>query len=78
MSVRFYSAVRQDVPAPDVMTNAQHMPWMLDEYETITNGRYPAMLLKTGRNGRLLGAERLPDTALSTYLKPAARNEYSD
>ncbi len=24
-----------DVPAPDVMTNAQHMLWMLDEYETI-------------------------------------------
>ncbi len=23
-----------DVPAPDVMTNAQHMLWMLDEYET--------------------------------------------
>lgn len=30
-----------DVPAPDVMTNAQHMLWMLDEYETITGGRYP-------------------------------------
>ncbi|MCK5454045.1 MAG: glutamate dehydrogenase, partial [Calditrichia bacterium] len=23
-----------DVPAPDVMTNAQHMLWMLDEFET--------------------------------------------
>jgi glutamate dehydrogenase (NAD(P)+) len=34
----------QDVPAPDVMTNAQHMLWMLDEYETLTNGRYPAMI----------------------------------
>ena len=27
-----------DVPAPDVMTNGQHMLWMLDEYETITGG----------------------------------------
>jgi glutamate dehydrogenase len=34
----------RDVPAPDVMTNAQHMLWMLDEYETITGGRYPGMI----------------------------------
>ncbi len=33
-----------DVPAPDVMTNAQHMLWMLDEYETIHGGRYPGMI----------------------------------
>ncbi len=33
-----------DVPAPDVMSNAQHMLWMLDEYETIVNGRYPGMI----------------------------------
>ena len=33
-----------DVPAPDVMTNSQHMLWMLDEYETITGGRYPGMI----------------------------------
>lgn len=33
-----------DVPAPDVMTNAQHMLWMLDEYETIAGGRYPGMI----------------------------------
>lgn len=31
----------RDVPAPDVMTTAQHMLWMLDEYEVITGGRYP-------------------------------------
>ena len=34
----------QDVPAPDVMTNAQHMLWMMDEYETITGARYPGMI----------------------------------
>jgi len=33
-----------DVPAPDVMTNAQHMIWMLDEYEMIMGGRYPGMI----------------------------------
>jgi len=33
-----------DVPAPDVMTNAQHMLWMLDEYETIHGARYPGFI----------------------------------
>jgi glutamate dehydrogenase (NAD(P)+) len=27
-----------DVPAPDVMTSAQHMLWMLDEFETLHHG----------------------------------------
>jgi glutamate dehydrogenase len=34
----------RDVPAPDVMTNAQHMLWMLDEYETIRGERYPGTI----------------------------------
>lgn len=33
-----------DVPAPDVMTNPQHMLWMLDEYEVITGGKYPGTI----------------------------------
>ncbi len=33
-----------DVPAPDVMTNANHMLWMLDEFETIHGGRYPGFI----------------------------------
>lgn len=33
-----------DVPAPDVMTNGQHMMWMLDEYETITGQHFPGMI----------------------------------
>ena len=33
-----------DVPAPDVMTSAQHMLWMLDEYETIEGGRFPGFI----------------------------------
>jgi glutamate dehydrogenase len=33
-----------DVPAPDIMTGAQHMLWMLDEYETIQGARYPGFI----------------------------------
>jgi glutamate dehydrogenase (NAD(P)+) len=33
-----------DVPAPDVMTNGQHMLWMLDEFETIHGGRFPGFI----------------------------------
>jgi len=33
-----------DVPAPDVMTNAQHMLWMLDEYEAIHGAKYPGFI----------------------------------
>jgi glutamate dehydrogenase len=32
------------VPAPDVMTNAQHMLWILDEFEQIHGGRYPGFI----------------------------------
>jgi glutamate dehydrogenase (NAD(P)+) len=34
----------QDVPAPDVMTSAQHMLWMLDEFETIKGARKPGFI----------------------------------
>lgn len=33
-----------DVPAPDVMTNPQHMLWMLDEFEAIHGNRYPGFI----------------------------------
>ncbi len=33
-----------DVPAPDVMTSAQHMLWMLDEYGLIHGGYYPGFI----------------------------------
>ncbi|MDD2455520.1 MAG: Glu/Leu/Phe/Val dehydrogenase [Kiritimatiellae bacterium] len=33
-----------DVPAPDVMTNGQHMLWILDEFETIHGGRFPGFI----------------------------------
>jgi len=34
----------RDVPAPDVMTSAQHMLWMLDEYEAIQGMRRPGLI----------------------------------
>jgi len=34
----------RDVPAPDVMTNAQHMLWMMDEYEVIHGSKYPGVI----------------------------------
>jgi len=33
-----------DIPAPDVMTSAQHMLWMLDEYETIHGTKNPGFI----------------------------------
>jgi glutamate dehydrogenase len=33
-----------DVPAPDIMTSAQHMLWMLDEYEAIRGEKYPGFI----------------------------------
>ena len=34
----------RDVPAPDVMTNPQHMLWMMDEYEAMKGDRYPGVI----------------------------------
>jgi len=33
-----------DIPAPDVMTNSQHMLCMLDEYEVIHGAKYPGFI----------------------------------
>jgi len=33
-----------DVPAPDVMTSAQHMLWMLDEFEAIHGSKQPGFI----------------------------------
>ena len=48
-----------DVPAPDVMTSAKHMLWMLDEFETIHGGRYPGVITgkPVGMGGSLGGTE---------------------
>jgi glutamate dehydrogenase (NAD(P)+) len=44
----------QDVPAPDVMTNPQHMVWIMDEFEKLTGGHYPGMI--TGKPVELGGS----------------------
>ncbi len=44
----------QDVPAPDVMTNPQHMIWIMDEYEKLVGGRYPGVI--TGKPVELGGS----------------------
>jgi glutamate dehydrogenase (NAD(P)+) len=44
----------QDVPAPDVMTNPQHMVWIMDEFEKITGGHYPGAI--TGKPVELGGS----------------------
>jgi glutamate dehydrogenase (NAD(P)+) len=33
-----------DVPAPDIMTSAQHMLWMLDEFEAMRGEKYPGFI----------------------------------
>jgi glutamate dehydrogenase len=48
-----------DIPAPDVMTNAQHMLWMLDEYEAIHGSKQPGFITgkPVGMGGSLGRAE---------------------
>lgn len=41
----------RDVPSPDIMTNSQHMTWMLDEYEAMVGEHAPAAI-----TGKSLGA----------------------
>ncbi len=43
-----------DVPAPDLMTNPQHMVWMLDEYEVIHGTKSPGFI--TGKPVSLGGS----------------------
>lgn len=48
-----------DIPAPEVMTNAQHMLWMVDEYEVISGSRQPGVITgkPVGMGGSLGRAE---------------------
>jgi glutamate dehydrogenase (NAD(P)+) len=48
-----------DVPAPDVMTTAQHMLWMLDEFENIHGAKLPGFITgkPVGMGGSLGRAE---------------------
>ena len=44
----------RDIPAPDIMTNSQHMLWMMDEYQTIFGAQYPGII--TGKPVELGGS----------------------
>jgi len=48
----------RDVPAPDVMTSAQHMLWMLDEFEAIHGAAAGLHHRQAGRDGRLARTHR--------------------
>lgn len=74
---QLYSQVgpNTDVPAPDVMTNGQHMVWILDEYEAIAGGRYPGMI--TGKPvgmGGSLGRTEATGYGVVYVLKDLLRN----
>jgi len=63
-----------DVPAPDIMTNAQHMIWMLDEYEKILGSRFPGMI--TGKPvglGGSLGRTQATGYGLVYTIREALR-----
>jgi glutamate dehydrogenase len=44
-----------DVPAPDIMSSAQHMLWMLDEFEVLHGKKYPGFI--TGKPVELGGSQ---------------------
>jgi len=63
-----------DVPAPDIMTNSQHMLWMLDEFETIHGGHYPGTI--TGKPvgmGGSLGRTEATGYGVITALREALK-----
>ncbi len=64
-----------DVPAPDVMSSGKHMLWMLDEYETIHNGKYPGFI--TGKpvgQGGSLGRTEATGFGVMFVLREALRH----
>ena len=63
-----------DVPAPDVMTNGQHMLWMLDEFEAINGARLPGFI--TGKPvgmGGSLGRKEATGFGLVFTLREALK-----
>lgn len=65
----------QDIPAPDVMTNAQHMLWMLDEYELIHGGHFPGFI--TGKPvgmGGSLGRKEATGYGVIFTVREALKN----
>jgi len=68
-----------DVPGPDIMTDAQHMLWMLDEYETITGIRSPGLI--TGKPismGGSLGRKEATGYGVIITLREALKEKGID
>lgn len=64
----------RDVPAPDVMTSAQHMLWMLDEYETMHGQRLPGFITgKPVSMGGSLGRREATGYGLVFTIREALR-----
>ncbi len=69
----------QDVPAPDVMTTAQHMIWMMDEYEVLAGAKYPGVI--TGKPvgiGGSLGRVEATGYGVIFTLREALKEEDVD
>lgn len=70
--------VQQDIPAPDVYTNATIMAWMADEYAVITRRHEPGMI--TGKpiqlNGSLGRTSATGQGALFSLNEYARRNNW--
>ncbi|MCP4568815.1 MAG: Glu/Leu/Phe/Val dehydrogenase [FCB group bacterium] len=63
-----------DIPGPDIFTNAQHMLWMMDEYEAVSGGKYPGVI--TGKPigmGGALGRIEAPGYGLVFTLREALK-----
>jgi len=69
----------RDVPAPDVMTNSQHMLWMMDEYQAIFGAQYPGVI--TGKPvdlGGSLGRTEATGYGLVYILREALKENNID
>lgn len=69
----------QDVPAPDIFTNAQMMAWMLDEYNTLNRSQQPGFI--TGKPvalGGSEGRERATASGVTVVVKEAAKKRNLD
>lgn len=63
-----------DVPEPDIMTGAQHMLWMLDEYEAIKGEKLPGFITgKPVSMGGSLARKEAPGFGLVFALREALR-----
>ncbi len=63
-----------DIPAPDIMTKAQHMLWMLDEYEVISGVKSPgAFTGKPVGMGGSLGREEATGYGVVITIREALK-----